>query len=177
MTESLSARWLIDHYGMHVLPVESTLLTSTYRSDAVTETGESIGTAMVGLYCQEPLSRSLFHRLAHDEVWHYYCGDPLRLVLLHPDGSSEEVMLGPDLAAGHRVQYLVPRGVWQAGETVAGGEWSLFGCTMAPGFSPEIFEGGYAHVLSAQYPDRLEDIERLGVPADAPTTIPGDSAG
>ncbi len=176
MNQSVSAPWLIAHFGMHVLPVESTLLTSTYRSGALTASGESIGTAMIGLYCQEPLSRSLFHRLAHDEVWHYYAGDPLRLVLLHPDGSSEDVILGPDLAGGHRVQHLVPSGVWQAGETVPGGDWTLFGCTMAPGFSPEAFEGGYAHVLAAQYPDRRPDIERLGVPADSATRIPVDSA-
>jgi len=171
MSEAIDAQWLIEHYGMTVLPVESTLIASTYRSDAQTAAGGPLGTAMVGLYCQEPLSRSLFHRLAHDEVWHFYAGDPLRLVLLHPDGHSEEVVLGTSLAAGHRVQHLVPRGVWQAGETVPGGDWTLFGCTMAPGFSPEYFEGGHVDELLAAYPDRQQDIERLGVPADSSTTM------
>lgn len=172
MSESATAQWLIEHYGMKILPVESTLLTSTYASAALTASGGPLGTAMIGLYCQEPLSRSLFHRLDHDEVWHFYSGDPLRLVLLHPDGRTEEVILGPDIAAGQRVQHVIPSGVWQAGETVPGGSWTLFGCTMAPGFTPECFEGGYAHMLSDQYPDRASDIARLGVPADSATTIP-----
>ena len=39
------------------------------------------GTAGVGLFCEDPPSRSLFHRLEFDELWHFYAGDPLRLVL------------------------------------------------------------------------------------------------
>ena len=62
--------------------------------------GGPAGTAGVGLFCDDPPSRSLFHRLAFDEVWHFYAGDPLRLVLLHPDGSDEEVVLGGDVLAG-----------------------------------------------------------------------------
>lgn len=172
MPESVDAQWLIQHYGMTMLPVEATLFTSTYRSTAQTAAGGPIGTAMIGLYCREPLSRSLFHRLAHDEVWHFYGGAPMRLVLLYPDGRSEEVVLGPDIAAGHRVQHLVPSGVWQAGETIPGGDWTLFGCTMAPGFSPEYFEGGHIDELSAAYPERRHDIDRLGVPAASATTMP-----
>jgi predicted cupin superfamily sugar epimerase len=68
----------------------------------------------------DPPSRSLFHRLAYDEIWHFYAGDPLRLVLLHPDGSDEEVVLG-DAVEGHAVQHVIPAGTWQAGETVPGG--------------------------------------------------------
>src|SRR5581483_3535748 len=108
----------------------------------------------------DPPSRSLFHRLAHDEVWHFYAGDPLRLVLLHPDGSDEEVVLGGDPAA-HRRQFVVPAGSWQAGEVVPGGRWALFGCTMAPGFTPGCFEGGRGADLLASHPARADDIERL----------------
>ena len=172
MSDPLDVAWLVDHYGMSLLPVESTFFVSTYRSAMLTAEGRHAGTAMIGLYSREPLSHSLFHRLPHDEVWHFYGGDALRLVLLHPDGSSDEVILGPDLTAGHRVQYVIPAMVWQAGETVAGGRWSLFGCTMAPGFSGELFESGYAHHLAPAYPDRRDDIERLGVPAEAPPSMP-----
>jgi len=83
-------------------------------------------------------------------------------VLLHPNGSDEEVVLGsPD--GRHRVQHLVPAGVWQAGELVAGSSWALFGCTMAPGFTGDCFEGGKVADLLAAYPRRAADIERLGV--------------
>jgi len=150
---------LIERFGMSPLPVEGTLFAETYRSGAVTPAGGPAGTAGVGLFCDDPPSRSLFHRLAFDEIWHFYAGDPLRLVLLHPDGSDGEVILG----GGQAVQHAIPAGVWQAGELVPGGEWALYGCTMAPGFTPSCFEGGTAERLLATHPGRAGDVERLGV--------------
>ena len=135
---------------MAPLPVEGTLFAETYRSDAAT--------AGVGLFCDDPPSRSLFHRLAFDEVWHFYAGDPLRLVLLRPDGSDEEVILGGDV-----VQHVVPAGVWQAGELVPGGAWAFYGVTVAPPFTFECFEAGSVAQLLASHPQRMADIERLGV--------------
>ena len=80
-------------------------------------------------------------------------------MLLHPDGSDDEVILG----AGGVVQHAIPAGVWQAGELVPGGAWALYGCTMAPGFTPECFEGGSVERLLETHPARAADIERLGV--------------
>jgi len=162
-------RALIDRFGMTPLPVEGTFLAETYRSD---ESGAPAGTAAVGLFSADPPSRSLFHRLDHDEVWHFYAGEPLRLVLLYPDGSDGEVILGGDVLGGHVVQHVVPAGVWQAGELGAGGSWALFGCTMAPGFTPGCFEGGRVPDLLASHPRRTADIERLGVPVGEPATMP-----
>jgi uncharacterized protein len=140
---------------MAPLPVEGTLFAETFRGRA--------WSAGVGLFCDEPPSRSRFHRLAFDEVWHFYGGDPLRLVLLHPDGSDDEVMMCGDLGAGQRLQHVVPARTWQAGELVSGGTWALYGCTMAPGFTAECFEGGAVAELLATHPRRSADIERLGV--------------
>ena len=111
---------LIERFGLTPLPVEGTLFAETYKSEATAASGGPAGTAGIGLFCDDPLSRSLFHRLAFDEVWHFYAGDSLRLVLLHPDGSDEEVVLGGDVVDGARLQHVVPAGVWQAGELVAG---------------------------------------------------------
>jgi predicted cupin superfamily sugar epimerase len=152
-------RTLIERFGMTPLPVEGTLFAETYRSEATAPSGGPAGTAGVGLFCDDPPSRSLFHRLEFDEVWHFYAGDPLRLVLLHPDGSDAEVILG----GGQAVQHVIPAGVWQAGELVPGGEWALYGCTMAPGFTPSCFEGGTVERLLATHPAHAGDIERLGV--------------
>src|SRR6476620_8029973 len=98
---------------MTPLPVEGTLFAETYNSDATAPSGGPAGTAGVGLFCDDPPSRSLFHRLAFDEVWHFYAGDPIRLVLLHADGSSEEATLGADVLGEERVQCVVPAGTWQ----------------------------------------------------------------
>ncbi|MDZ7632060.1 MAG: cupin domain-containing protein [Gemmatimonadaceae bacterium] len=122
---------------------------------------------MIGLYCQSPPSQSLFHRLAADEVWHFYRGDPFRLVLLYPDGTSRDVLMGNDPLNGEQVQFVVPAGVWQAGHLTAGGRYALFGCTMAPGFTGRGFEGGTSDQLRQTHPDRWADIERLGCPSHA----------
>ena len=126
---------------MSPLPVEGTLFAETYRSEATAPSGGPAGTAGVGLFCDDPPSRSLFHRLAFDEVWHFYAGDPLRLVLLHPDGSDEEVVLGGDAAGSGAARRSRPASGRRASSCPAA-TWALFGCTMAPGFTPECFEGG-----------------------------------
>ena len=171
-----TSKEMIELLGMTPLPVEATYFVSTYRSSDNTATGGPVGTAMIGLYSSDPPSRSLFHRLNFDEVWHFYGGDPLRLVMLHPAGSTEEVVMGSDLRAGHLVQLVIPAGVWQAGELVPGGRWALFGCTMAPGFTGTCFEGGRVGDLVAAYPSREADIRRLGIPDGHETSMPSGFA-
>ncbi len=163
---------LIEAYGLQPLPVEGTLFASTYRSAASLPDGAPVGTAMIGMYAHDPLSRSLFHRLPHDEVWHFYAGDPIRLVLLQADGDVDEVWLGADVVAGHRRQFVVPAGVWQAGELVASGTYGLFGCTMAPGFTGAGFEGGRRSTLLASHPSAQADIDCLAVPDDERAAMP-----
>ncbi len=163
---------LIDAYGFEPLPVEGTLFVSTYRSTDSLPDGAPFGTAMIGLYAHDPVSRSLFHRLTHDEIWHFYGGDPIRLVLLSPDGEVDEVWLGRDARAGQRIQFVVPAGVWQAGELSPGGNYGLFGCTMAPGFTGAGFEGGHRGALLASHPAAHVDIDRLAVPDDENAAMP-----
>ncbi len=164
----LDAAAVIAHLGLQPLPTEGTLFKATYRSTA----GSS--SAMLGLYSDVPPSHSLFHRLPVDEVWHFHGGDALRLVLLHPGGRSEEILLGPELLAGQRVQAVVPAGSWQAGHWLAGGccGWSLFGCTVAPAFDSSMFEGGIRSDLIAGWPQCAADIERLAC-LPGHTVMPG----
>ena len=162
---------LIEHYKLEPLPVEESLFVSTYRSQQEFGGGKPFGTAIIALYCSEPRSVSLFHRLPVDEIWHFYGGDPLRLVLMYPDGSSKDVIMGNDLFNGQHVQYVIPAGVWQAGHMLEGGRYSLFGCTMAPGFTGDMFEGGTCDQLIDLYPQRAEDINMLGCPTDE-TSMP-----
>ncbi|MDX1907399.1 MAG: cupin domain-containing protein [Bacteroidia bacterium] len=157
---------LLAQYQFEQLPVEGTLFRSTYRSAAATATGGPAGTAMIGMYCEVPLSISCFHRLTHDEVWHFYGGDPLVLYLLHPDGRSESIVLGPDPLAGHLVQAVVPAHTWQGGCLKPGGRYALFGCTMGPGFTGECFEAGLASDLTDQYPDQADIIRQLSLNGD-----------
>lgn len=152
---------LIDRYHFSPLPAEGTLFVSTYRSATEFDGGKPFGTAIIAMYCNEPYSASYFHRLPVDEIWHFYSGDPLRLILLYPDGSSRDVIMGSDPFKGQQVQFVIPAGVWQAGHVAEGGLYSLFGCTMAPGFTDDMYEGGTRDVLLRSHPDRAKDIERF----------------
>ena len=145
------------------LPVEGTLYRETWRSVERSPGGGPAGTAMLGLYADSPQSLSCMHRLTHDEVWHAHGPDPFVLLLLHADGRSEEVLMGLDAAAGQEVQCTVPAGTWQGGHLVPGGRHALFGCTMAPGFTGDLFEAADTDTLCAQYPQRAETIRRLAV--------------
>jgi predicted cupin superfamily sugar epimerase len=84
--------------------------------------------------------RSAWHRVRDAaEVWHFYAGDALALQMAEPDGTgASRHILGPDLAAGQRPQAIVPADWWQAAGTL--GDWTLVGCTVAPGFNFAAFE-------------------------------------
>ena len=83
--------------------------------------------------------RSHWHKVDAVEAWHYHAGAPLRLeIATDANGPVERVTLGADLAAGERPQAIVPAHAWQAAESL--GEWTLVGCTVAPGFDFSGFE-------------------------------------
>jgi uncharacterized protein len=82
--------------------------------------------------------RSHWHRIDAVEIWHWYTGAPLALDISQGGGRSERVTLGADLAAGERPQAVVPAHAWQAAQTL--GDWTLVGCTVAPGFEFAAFE-------------------------------------
>ena len=76
---------------------------------------------------------SVFHRLAADEVWHFYDGTPLSLYLLCSTFGLRKITLGSEPGPQHELEAVVPAGTWFAAEPAQGG-WSLVGCTVAPGF-------------------------------------------
>ena len=90
-------------------------------------------------YLLEAEDHSHWHRVDAAEVWHYYAGGALLLeTAASSHGPIEHVTLGPDLVAGERPQAVVPAHAWQAAESL--GDWTLVGCTVAPGFEFEGFE-------------------------------------
>jgi predicted cupin superfamily sugar epimerase len=139
----------------------------TYRSaDALTtERGRrSESTAIYYLLTHDTCS--LLHRLKSDEIYHFYLGDPVELVLLGPS-HGEKRILGPDIVRGMHVQTAVPKGVWQGSRLVDGGNFALLGTTMSPGFEFEDFALGDRDELFALYPWLGEDIIRLTPPSSS----------
>lgn len=105
--------------------------------------------------------RSKLHRIAADEIWHFYAGDPLLIVALAPDGALSVTTLGRDFAAGHVPQHVVPAGYWFGAIPPGGSAYALTGCTVAPGFDFADFELAERAALLSSFPQHRDWIERL----------------
>ena len=105
---------------------------------------------------------SRLHRIASDEVWHFYQGSPLSVHVLGDDGIRQTLRLGSDPSAGQWLQAVVPAGSWFGAESE--GDWSLCGCTVAPGFDFADFELGSRAKLLGRFPEHRDLVERLTAP-------------
>ncbi len=159
---------LIRLLGLEPLPGEGGLFVRTYRAEGSLgpeclppgyTAPRPFSTAI--LYLLTPESRSALHRLPADEVFHFYLGDPVKMLNLHPSGRAEAVVLGPDILSGQAVQWVVPRGTWQGCRLGEGGEYAPLGTTVAPGFDWPDLELGEADRLASRYPEFREEILSL----------------
>ena len=76
---------------------------------------------------------SRWHRIDAAEVWHFYRGAPLELRI-----GKGTYTLGNDIDEAQAPQIVVPPGAWQAARSL--GDYTLVGCSVAPGFSFDTFE-------------------------------------
>jgi len=107
----------------------------TFRDACLDQAARSRSTAILFLLASG--ERSHWHRIDAVEIWHYYAGDALSLHIAE-DGGTRTIRLGSDLDAGEVPQAVVPAHAWQAAEST--GDWTLAGCTVAPGFDFATFE-------------------------------------
>jgi predicted cupin superfamily sugar epimerase len=162
---------LIRHYHMQPIPLEGPWFSLTYTSED-TLAGDALparyrgrphaaGSAIVVI--ETPRDFSAMHRLQTDEVWHFYDGSPLDLLLLYPDGHGRKITLGANAMAGELRQFTVPHGVWQgsAPRHSAAGTYSLVADQLSPAFDNADFEMGYRDKLQHEYPAFAKDIARL----------------
>src|SRR5256714_10929729 len=109
-------------------PNEGGYFAETYRSTdwIITSNGErSIATAIY--YLLTPDSFSALHKLTGDEIFHFYVGGPVEMLMLFPNGSSQIVILGADVLGGMKPQHVVPGGVWQGTRLLKDGTCVLRG--------------------------------------------------
>jgi predicted cupin superfamily sugar epimerase len=81
---------------------------------------------------------SRWHRVDAAEVWHFYAGAPLELLIAKDRAKPKSHRLGSDLTQGETPQIVVPANAWQAARSL--GAYTLVGCTVAPGFMFEKFK-------------------------------------
>jgi uncharacterized protein len=101
----------------------------TFRDARAGADGRAVSTAIYFLLARG--ERSHWHRIDAVEIWHHYAGSALTLEIADGD-DQRSIRLGPNLAAGEVPQAAVPAHAWQAAESC--GDWTLVGCTVAPGF-------------------------------------------
>jgi predicted cupin superfamily sugar epimerase/mannose-6-phosphate isomerase-like protein (cupin superfamily) len=170
MPEGAAGR-LIAHYKMQRIPQEGPWFSLTYESADLLDgadlperyAGRSHITGSAIMVVETPADFSAMHRLRTDEVWHFYGGSPIDMLLLYPDGTGRRVTLGVDVFSGQLPQFTVPHGVWQGSAPRKRGAnaYSFVGDQLSPGFDYADFEMGYREALQRDYPAFAADIHRL----------------
>ena len=107
----------------------------TFRDSRTDANGRAMSTAILFLLARG--ERSHWHRVDAAEAWHHYAGAALELEIVE-NGRRRTVRLGSDIEAGETPQAVVPARAWQAAHST--GDWTLVGCTVAPGFDFAGFE-------------------------------------
>jgi hypothetical protein len=157
--------------GLEPHPAEGGYFVETYRAtEAIPvaalpdryDDARAFGTAIYYLLTPETFSE--MHRITSDEVFHFYLGDPVEMLHLHPAGNGEVLTLGSDLMSGMCPQVVVPAGVWQGAQLRPGGAFALLGTTVAPGFEYEDYTSGEREALLEAYPAFADQIVALTHP-------------
>ena len=107
-----------------------------FRDVRTLESGRAASTAIYFLL--ERGERSHWHRVDAVEIWHWYAGAPPELEISEGEGRIARVTLGNDLTGDQRPQAAVPAHAWQVAQSL--GDWTLVGCTVAPGFEFKNYE-------------------------------------
>ena len=98
---------------------------------------------------EEPVK---LHRIRNDQLYHYYLGDPIEVLMMLEDGSTEFHIVGPDLLKGHQVQLFIPGGTFHTARVIGKQRWFLGASTEWPGVEPADVELGNADALVAKFP-------------------------
>ena len=159
------AQYWINHLGMSPHP-EGGYYRATYKSDltiarnALPSSYQGDRSASTAIYfLLDEGNFSAFHRIASDEVWHFYAGSSLVVYVIDPEGNYSELRLGGD---GDEVfQAVVKAGCWFASRVKHAAGFALVGCTVAPGFDFADFELGVRSELIRTFPAHRKLIEEL----------------
>lgn len=120
-----------------------------------TKNGRSICGAIY--YFLDSTGCSVLHKVTGDMLYHFYCGDPVQMLLLFPGDSlnhSEICVFGNNLAQGQSPVKAIPGGTWLGSRLMPGGSWALMGVTIAPGFDPVDYAIGQRKELISKYPEQ-----------------------
>jgi predicted cupin superfamily sugar epimerase len=127
------AQHLIDSLALQRHP-EGGFYRELHRSSQTVQrqTGDRRSALTTIYYLLTAGEASAWHRVASDEVWHFYEGEPLELQVASPEARVFAThRLGPFAAACAPV-CVVAAGDWQSARPL--GAYALVGCSVGPGF-------------------------------------------
>lgn len=164
-----AAKAIIDRYHMRSIPHEGPWFLQTFKSDDVIEGALAerykgkrwAYTAIYAVFTRSDFSA--MHKLATDELWHFYGGSPAQILLLYPDGRGEVKIWGGDVLKGEEPQIMVPRGTWMGARPIGDPKvaYSFGANTLSPGFEYADYEPGYRDELVKLYPKFAQAITEL----------------
>jgi hypothetical protein len=143
------AERLIGSYRLQQHP-EGGWYRETYRSaERVTTSRGTVRSATTSIYFLLTAQMfSAFHRLASDETWHFYRGDPVTIEIIDPTGAHATRILDSQVA----LQTTIAAGAHFAAHVDAPGGYAFVGCDVAPGFEFSEFLLTTRSMLTAAYP-------------------------
>lgn len=157
-----TAQHLIEQFQLQPHP-EGGYFREIYRADSevTSPVKQQPRSAVTHIYFLLPAGEiSRLHRVSHDEIWHYYAGAPIRLIDLQETTSGtvnvDEVIIGPEQAD---FTYVMRGGHYQAAQST--GDYTLVGCTVAPGFDFSDFNFVESAPLKAQILASHPELERF----------------
>ncbi|HZP10289.1 MAG TPA: cupin domain-containing protein [Methyloceanibacter sp.] len=128
------------------------------------EKGRPAGTALY--FMVTPDAPVKLHRIKNDQLYHYYLGDPIEVLLLHEGGTSELVLVGPNIPGGELVQLFIPGGTFHTARVTGKARWFLGASTEWPGVDPtQDVEMGNIEKLAIEYPEAAADLRTFPLPA------------
>ena len=124
--------------------------------------GRPAGSALY--FMVTPAAPVRLHRIRNDQLYHYYLGDPLEVLMLRVDGTTERVVVGPDVRGGQLVQLPIPGNTFHTARVIGRRRWFLGASTEWPGVEPVDVEIGNVDALVAKYPQVADDLRTFPVP-------------
>lgn len=121
--------------------------------------GRPMGSALY--FMVTPTAPVRLHRIRNDQLYHYYLGDPLEVLLLRADGTSARVVVGPDLRGGEHMQFFIPGNTFHTARLTGRRRWFLGASTEWPGVLPADVEIGDVEELAAKYPTVAADLRAI----------------
>jgi uncharacterized protein len=146
----------------------------TYKSDlsiapgglpAPFADGRPLGTALY--FMVTPEAPVKLHRIDNDQLYHYYLGDPIEVLMLRENGDSELVVVGPNIVGGELVQLFIPGNTFHTARITGKRRWFLGASTEWPGVvvRDRDVELGDVEQLATKYPEAAADLRSFPLPA------------